>query len=112
MVYNLNQAPVNATMTGWDLDPGKWEVVQGVDQNGDDVVDGATTRSTVELERTGSIELKFAPRGTTVLNLRLVAKDVSYWERPELGISAADVRPPGTSNSGNVRELIPVAITS
>ena len=109
MVYNLNQAPVNATMTGWDLDPGKWEVVQGIDQNGDDVVDGATTRSTVELERTGSIELKFAPRVTTVLNLRLVAKDVSYWERPDLGISAADVRLPGRSISVTVHSLGAVA---
>ena len=26
--YNLDQAPVRASITPWDLEPGKWEIVQ------------------------------------------------------------------------------------
>ena len=29
IVYNLDAAPVAATMTGWEIDPGKWEITQG-----------------------------------------------------------------------------------
>ena len=34
IAYNLERAPVQATMTGWGIDPGRWEVVQGVDDQG------------------------------------------------------------------------------
>src|SRR6185295_6918381 len=62
VVYNLSQATVKANLTAWDIEPGQWELVQGVDRNGDDVVDGATTSTTVEFERSGTIELAFPPR--------------------------------------------------
>src|ERR1035441_9505645 len=31
IAYNLERTPVHATLTAWGVDPGKWEVVQGVD---------------------------------------------------------------------------------
>src|SRR3989475_1673192 len=109
IVYNLNQSPVTATMTGWNLDPGKWEIVQGIDQNGDDVPDGATTTMTTELERTATIEFKFPSRATTILNLRLVSKGTSYWERPDLGISVEDVKLKRRTISVTVHSLGAVA---
>jgi hypothetical protein len=91
VAYNLSESPVKASMTAWDLEPGRWELVQGVDTNGDDVVDGATTTTTVEFERSGTIELTFPPRVSTVLNLKLTTKGIPYWARPDLGISKDDV---------------------
>jgi hypothetical protein len=91
VAYNLSESAVKANLTGWDVEPGQWELVQGIDTNGDDVADGATTTNTVEFERSGTIEVTLAPRVSTVLNLRLVAKGIPYWARPDLGISKDDV---------------------
>ena len=91
VAYNLSASPVKAEMTAWDIEPGEWELVQGSDTNGDDVIDGVATTTTVALERTGTIELTFPPGITTVLNLKLVAKGTPYWARPDLGISRDDV---------------------
>ena len=91
VVYNLSRTTVKANMTVWDVDPGQWEMVQGIDTNGDDVIDGAGMTTRLELERSGAIELTFPPGASTVLNLRLVARGTPYWERPDLGISKDDV---------------------
>jgi hypothetical protein len=91
VVYNLSQSTVKANLTAWDIEPGQWEIVEGIDTNGDDAIDGASTTTTVELERTGMIELTFSPRVSTVLNLKLVAGGIPYWARPDLGISKDDV---------------------
>ena len=91
VAYNLSESTVKANLIAWDVEPGQWELVQGVDTNGDDIVDGATTTTTVEFERSGTIELTLPPRVSTVLNLRLVKKGIPYWARPDLGISKDDV---------------------
>jgi len=91
IAYNLSEAPVKANMTAWDLEPGQWEVTQGVDTDGDDLADGATSTRTIEWERTGIVELTFPPRTTTILNLKLVANGTAYWSRPDLGIGREDV---------------------
>ncbi len=105
IAYNLEGAPVQAVMTGWDIDSGKWEIVQGIDTDGDDVADrGVVTRS-ADLERTGDLELTFAPRATTVLTLRLVKKDTPYWQRPDLGIGKDDVTVQGNAVKVTVHSL-------
>ena len=109
IAYNLSDQPVTTTMTGWDLDPGKWEVVQGIDQNGDDTPDDTRTTRTVELERTGSIELTLAPKVTTIVSLRLVEDGVPYWQRPDLGISPDDVSLHGRTITVTVHSLGAVA---
>jgi hypothetical protein len=91
VAYNLTESPVKANVTAWDVEPGQWELVQGVDTNGDDIVDGATMTTTVEFERSGTIELTLPPRVSTVLSLKLIAQGIPYWARPDLGISKDDV---------------------
>jgi hypothetical protein len=88
---NLEATPVSATMTGWNIDPGVWTVTQGVDTNNDDVADGPTESSEPEFGRSQSIEVKLPPHATTILTLKLKAPGTSYWSRPDLGISAADI---------------------
>ena len=95
IAYNLDQAPVQATLTAWDVDPGKWEVVQGVDTKGNDAADGALSTRTVDLQRSTDLELTLPPRATTVLTLKLVSKGTPYWERPDLGIGKEDVKVQG-----------------
>ena len=80
IAYNLDQTPVKALMTGWEIEPGKWEMTQD-----------ATTR-TIDFERGRDVEVTFNPRTTTAIELKLVTKGVPYWSRPDLGIDPEDVR--------------------
>jgi hypothetical protein len=107
---NLDQAPVRATLTAWGVDPGKWEVVQGVDTkgvvaNGEDAADSALSTRTVDLERSTDLELTLPPRATTVVTLKLVAKGTPYWERPDLGIGKEDVKVQGKQVRVTVHSL-------
>ncbi len=95
IAYNLEAAPVTATMTAWDIDPGMWEVVRGIDSDGDDAADRNTATSTVSLERTGNLELVLEPKATTIVTLKLKEKGIPYWSRPDLGISSGDVKAEG-----------------
>jgi Concanavalin A-like lectin/glucanases superfamily len=88
---NLETTPVHATMTGWNIDPGVWEITQGIDTNNDDTADQALESHTAPFERSRSLDLTFAPRATTVLTFTLKTPGVPYWQRPDLGISRADV---------------------
>ncbi len=91
IAYNLEAAPVHATMTGWNIDPGVWEITQGVDTNNDDTADGTVTASTAVFERSKSVELTFAPHATTVLTFKLKTPGTPYWQRPDLGIDPQDI---------------------
>jgi len=91
IAYNLESVPVHATMTGWNVDPGVWEVTQGIDTNNDDTADQALESRTAPFERSSSLEFTLAPRATTVLTFTLKAPGVPYWQRPDLGISRRDV---------------------
>jgi hypothetical protein len=91
LAYALDDAPVRATLTGGDLEPGTWELTQGIDTDGDDVADQGLATRTVELGRSESIELTFAPRTMTVIKLARKTPGTPYWERPDLGIDPQDV---------------------
>ena len=105
VVYNLGDSPVRADMTAWDLEPGRWEVTQGLDADNDDAADGETLTSTVELERSGSVPLIFTPRATTVLTFKLVERGTPYWSRPDLGIGRDDVKVRGRRVAVTVHSL-------
>jgi hypothetical protein len=79
-------------MTGWDVQPGKWQITQGIQPPGGDLEPGNAAGRLVEFERAAGVEITFEPRATTLIDLKLVGKGVPYWSRPDLGIGAEDVR--------------------
>jgi hypothetical protein len=91
IAFNLDPLAVRATLTGWQIDPGQWEVTQGIATNGDDVANEALQTRTVVFERTKSLDFTFPPRSTTVLTFKLKTAGKPYWQRPDLGISREDV---------------------
>jgi hypothetical protein len=105
VAYNLDAAPVHASMTLWDVDPGTWEVTEGTraDAAGG-VVERPATR-TVDIGRSVDLPVTFAPRTVTVMDLRLVSKGTPYWMRPDLGISRDDIRVSGRTVSVTVHSL-------
>jgi hypothetical protein len=90
MVYNLSSTPVTANLIPWNLDPGQWEVLQGMNTPGDRPGD-LRQLGQVELDHDRPVSLTFAPRTTTVIFLKLVSKGTPYWNRPDLGIGKDDV---------------------
>ena len=88
---NLETAPVRAIMTGWNIEPGRWTITQGVDTDDDDTADQALATRTTEFERTRSLEFTLPPRATSVLTLRLTSPGTPYWQRPDLAIGPDDV---------------------
>jgi len=91
IAYNLEPRPVRATLTGWNVDPGVWDVTQGVDSDGDDAADGALSRQSTAFERTRTLDLDFPPRATTIVTLELKTPGTPYWNRSDLGIDPEDV---------------------
>lgn len=89
---NVTAAPVRATMTGWDVAPGTWEITQGIDTNDDDRADTALLPArTAPFERSRSLELTLPPHATSVLTFKLATPGTPYWERCDLGLDRADI---------------------
>ena len=105
IAYNLATTPVRATMTGWNIDPGVWEITQGIDTQGDDAAHESITTRTNTFERTSSLEFTFAPRATTVLTLKLKTPGTPYWQRPDLGLDREDVQVQGREVRVRVHSL-------
>jgi len=111
IAYNLDTAPVKAHMTGWEIDPGQWTITQGT-QNGignappaPDAPLHDMSTSTVPFERSKDVEITFAPRTTTVIELKLASKGVPYWSRPDLGIDPEDVKVEGSRMTVTVHSV-------
>ena len=101
VAYSLDSVAVRAQMTGWEIDPGTWTMTQGTVHGLGDAMPapdakltGAETKS-VAFERSKSIDVTFAPRTITVIELTLKTKGDPYWSRPDLGIDPEDVKVDG-----------------
>lgn len=105
IAYNLETRPVTADLIGAQVDPGVWEVSQGVDTTGKDQADTAVNIRSVDFERSKSVELTFAPRATTVLTFKLKKPGTPYRSRPDLGIGRRDVVVNGSSVLVTVHSL-------
>ena len=109
IAYNLDSAPVTTSMSGWEIDPGQWEISQSTRGNAETDPLENTSTHTADFERSKSLDITFAPHTTTVLELKLVSKGVPYWIRPDLGIEADDVKVAGNSMNVTVHSLGAVA---
>jgi hypothetical protein len=91
IAHNLESIPVTASMTGGDVNPGDWEIIQGVDADGDDQIDGEPRKRTESFERSRAVTFTFPARVTTILTLKNVKPGRPYQERPDIGIDPQDV---------------------
>ncbi|HEY4379478.1 MAG TPA: LamG domain-containing protein [Acidobacteriaceae bacterium] len=108
IAYNLDAAAVKAHMTGWEIDPGKWQITQGTQTDAATAVSGPilnpNTRTT-DFERSETLDLTFAPHTTTVLEFKLIDKGTPYWSRPDLGLDPSDVKVDGTHMKVTVHSI-------
>ena len=90
IAFNTAERPVKAVMTGWTVTAGDWTMTSGTSASGGDRADAVATR-TVPLEKSGSVEVTFAPRTTTVMEFTLAQAGPPTEHRPDLGVGADDV---------------------
>src|SRR5215469_11446358 len=105
IAYNLDSSPVNAHMTGWEVDPGQWEIRQGVQVASESEPLRDVSTRTETFERSRDVAITFAPHATTVIEMKLATKGVPYWSRPDLGIDPEDVKVAGRSMQVRVHSL-------
>ena len=105
IAYNTSDQPLKATMTGWNVTAGDWKMVSGLDTRGADKADTGVETRTVPLERSGSVEVAFAPKQTTVLEFDLQTAAAPVEGRPDLGIGVDDVTLKGRALQVTVHSL-------
>jgi hypothetical protein len=93
IAYNLEKQPVKSSMSLWNIKPGQWRIVQGVDTNDDQQIDKELMENVVYLERGSDMEITFIPRKNTIVSMELVEPaETNYWERPDLAIGSSDLK--------------------
>jgi hypothetical protein len=90
-VFNLEKTAVTAAMTGWDVLPGKWKIIQGIDINDDGKPETNITQRNLPFECSASISFTFAPRKSTIITMRLIENGIPYTQRADLAIGKEDV---------------------
>jgi hypothetical protein len=81
IAYNVTGKPIKAIMTAWNVTAGQWTMQSG-----------AASKS-IDLEKTESVDVVFAPHKTTELEFTLKTPGPAVETRPDLGIGVDDVKP-------------------
>jgi len=105
IAYNTSEIAQPATMSTWNVTAGKWKMTAGTSASDGDTADGNPAASEVTLERSGSVEVSFAPHTTTVLEFTLETPGVPTERRADLGIGADDVKIAGRMVEVTVHSL-------
>jgi hypothetical protein len=82
--YNVGDQPLSATMTTWNVTAGRWHMTSAVEG-------GTTQAADLDLDRSASTRVSFAPHATTTLEFSLVRPGVPTEQRPDIGIGKDDV---------------------
>ncbi len=105
IAFNTTDRVQKATMSSWDVTAGQWSMMRATSNDGGKTLNTDSGRAIVTLERSGSVEVEFAPRTTTVYELVLTKAGAPVAERPDLGIGRDDVAVTGRSVSVTVHSL-------
>jgi hypothetical protein len=109
IAYNTTDRPQRATMTGWGVTAGQWSMTYATSNDGGATLNTDSGGAIVTLERSGSVEVSFAPHTTTVYDFTLTKAGTPVAERPDLGIGRDDVTVKGRSVAVTVHSLGSVA---
>ena len=91
VAFNLEMETVTPHIMGRQVDPGIWEIRQGIDTDGDDIPDSDITVVEMEFGRTDEITVSLPARKTTVIEMTLKTPGIPYWERQDLSIGLDDI---------------------
>jgi len=105
VAFNLERDTVSAAIKGWQVEPGVWEIRQGIDTDGDDKADTDVTVTEAEFGRTERVAVKLPQRKTSVIEMTLKTPGTPYWERQDLGIGPDDIEVKGRTVTVTVHNV-------
>ena len=105
VAFNLERNAVTANIVGRQVDPGIWEIRQGVDTDGDDIADTNITAIEQEFGRTDEVVVNFPERVTSIIEMTLKTPGIPYWERQDLGIGPDDLAVKGNTVTVTVHNV-------
>ncbi|MDE2264998.1 MAG: LamG domain-containing protein [Alphaproteobacteria bacterium] len=105
VAYNVTDHDVKAKMTGWDIAPGQWEMKSGTVAGDKDELGSDAKTTSLEFEKTRSVDVSFAPHQTTVYEFTLQTPGTAVNIRPDLGIGVDDVVRKGSTVEVTVHSL-------
>jgi hypothetical protein len=92
IAYNVTGKPVKASMTGWNVAAGQWEMKSGVVKGDGDTIGPKIAGKSITFEKTATVDVVFAPKQTTVLEFTLKTPGPEVENRPDVGIGSDDVK--------------------
>ena len=104
-VYNLDDKTIQASMKGWDVQPGTWEVKETLDSNGDDKPDMELNKREVKFGLSDTVNFSFQPHKSTFITLKLIKKGKDYTELPDLAAGKHDIKISGDNVKVTVHNL-------
>jgi hypothetical protein len=91
IVFNFRNEPMKGAMRFWLLDHGIYEMTTGIDENGDDQIDGAGTTTELEVIKGDRVAIELPPRKVTVITLKQKTKLDPIEERADLALAAREL---------------------
>jgi hypothetical protein len=105
IAYNISDHDVKATMTGWDIASGSWEMKSATNDGDNQALPADAKSATVDLERSASLPVSFAPGKTTVYEFTLKTPGEPTQTRPDIGIGPDDIKIKGGTATVTVHSL-------
>jgi hypothetical protein len=91
LAYNMSPSDQRATMTAWNVTAGTWSMSVATSTDDGKTLVGTGAARTITLERSGAVDVDFAPGTMTVLDFALVTPAGPVEERADIGIGADDL---------------------
>ena len=104
IAWNTSAKEQGATMTGWNVAPGRWRLRSGVDRDGDGQLDGKAESREFVFESSASVSVRF-PVGGSVLEMERIEAGSAVELRPDLGIGRGDLKITGDQLQVTVHSL-------
>jgi hypothetical protein len=95
LAYSFADAPIDAVMRTWSVQPGRWRVVTGEEHDGDGTMARTVAEREMTLGRYAPVPLTLAPATTTVLVADLIEPSQDARTRPDLALCERDVQRDG-----------------
>lgn len=107
--YNMSAEAKHSAMTTWNVTAGRWTMQVSTSTDEGRTLNPLGAAQTIDLERSASVDVAFAPQITTVLDFALTTPTTPVEARPDLGIGRDDVTVHGNRVTVTVHSLGAVA---
>jgi hypothetical protein len=105
LIYSYADRPLYGSARIWSLIHGNYNVSTGTDSDGDRVIDTPGSGAQTELRKADTIVLRLEPKTVTVLEIGLVEKLDSIFERADLAVAARECSLDGLTVSGILHNI-------